>query len=72
MGRCAGATAEKAVPFPDAVRRSEIVLGSLRSTHFARGSARREMREGKINAWFASDMGRAKWVEHSERNPGDE
>jgi hypothetical protein len=31
-----------------------ILLGSLRSTHFARGSARREIREGKINAWFAS------------------
>ncbi len=33
-GRSEGATAEKAVPFPGAVRRSQSFLRSLRSTHF--------------------------------------
>jgi hypothetical protein len=34
-GRSEGATAEKAVPFLGAVRRSKSFLVSLRSTHFA-------------------------------------
>src|SRR5439155_8711927 len=44
--RYAGAIAEKAVPFPGAVRRSELVFGSLRSTHFAGDRSRVRCRRG--------------------------
>src|SRR6266481_3736361 len=48
-GRSEGATAEKAVPFPGAVRRSQSFLRSLRSTHFTgRIDDARDVGEEKI------------------------
>src|SRR5262249_17202214 len=63
-GRREGAKAEKAVPFPGAVRRSKSFLASLVQP-ILRGSITREIREGR-NRVVRSIQGRAGWVELSE------
>src|SRR5262249_18419573 len=64
-GRREGAKAEKAVPFPGAVRRSESFLASLRSTHFCGGTDHARDTGGR-NRVVRSIRGRTGWVELSE------